>query len=128
MTSPSMPTIPKSLPRRTPTDDVLMDVARERQRQRDRFGLQSYPDTSETPTLVLDELEAKMLCIEAQQSGMLSWTHLLGEDVAEAISEAMAGRPDLLRDALIETAATCCAWVEALDRRKRLADALKRTK
>lgn len=123
----SIPTIKPSLPRRTPTDDVLVDIARERQRQRDKWGIQTHPDTSETPTLVIDELEAKMLRLEAQQVGLLSWTHILGEEVAEAISEAMAGRPDLLREELVQVAAVCCAWVEALDRRKKIQEALRKT-
>lgn len=124
----SIPTIKQSPPRRTPTDDVLVDIARERQRQREKWGVQTHPDTSETPTLVIDELEAKMLCIEAQQKGMLSWTHILGEEVAEAISEAMAGRTDLLREELVQVAAVCCAWIEAIDRRAKIKEALKKVK
>lgn len=123
----SIPTIKPSLPRRTPTDDVLVDVAKERQRQREKWGLQSHPDVSESEAFVIDELEAKMLCIEARQKGMLSWTHILGEEVAEAISEAMAGRTDLLREKLVQLAAVCCAWIEAIDRRKKIQEALRKS-
>lgn len=120
---------PKQPMKRTPTDDVLMDVAVQRRKQRDKYGIrgESHPDVSESECFIIDELEAKMLCREAEQKGMLSWTHILGEEVAEAISEAMNGRPELLREELVQVAAVCVAWVEAIDRRKAMQAALRRT-
>jgi hypothetical protein len=50
----------------------------------------------------------------AVREGTLTWTHILEEEVCEALAETDQER---LREELVQVAAVACAWVECIDRR-----------
>lgn len=50
----------------------------------------------------------------AERDGRLTWRHVLEEQVAAALAEH---EPEKLRAELVQVAAVCGAWTEALERR-----------
>lgn len=115
-------TYPTILPR---SSRVLEEVSHERARQDAKWGQQNHPDGT-GPALILadlphhqghvraDHLEAwaKARCQAAE--GGDTYERILTEEWAEAIA---AEHPDTLRAELVQVAAVCVAWVEAIDRR-----------
>ena len=94
---------------------VLYDVADERQRQRQRWGLQTLPDgTGSEPWDETERDAARQRCDRATLAGTLTWRHVLEEEVSEALAETDR---ELLRAELVQVAAVAVQWVEALDRR-----------
>lgn len=113
MTSPA----PASQP--TPTAKVLLEVFDERLRQDEKWGEQNHPDVNDDPfdRPILSARTAKQRTDERAAAGVVTWTDILIEEVAEAIDEAQIGNVDKLRTELIQVAAVATQWVQAIDRR-----------
>lgn len=59
--------------------------------------------------------QARELCDRATELGVLSWAHILEEEVAESFAEAT---PEKLEAELVQVAAVAVAWLEDLRRRR----------
>jgi hypothetical protein len=95
------------------TAKTLADVRDERHRQNDKWGEQNHPDgTHEARAIAADFHRCE--CQEAARCGLVTWRHILMEEVAEAFAETDAAK---LREELIQVAAVAVSWVEAIDRR-----------
>jgi hypothetical protein len=107
--------------------DIAVEVLGERHRQDERWGEQNHPDgtgpaviVSGLPALAgvarLDNLRtwATADCDRAAAHGCVTWTHILLEEVLEALAEDDPGR---LRAELIQVSAVAQQWVSAIDRR-----------
>lgn len=95
-----------------PTNQVLLEVLSERQRQDDRWGEQNHPNGTDKSYGSL-ALAAKTECEAAHRIGVLTYADILKEEFWEAMSEE---DPERLREELIQVAAVAVAWVEKLDR------------
>lgn len=116
----------------TPTQQVLIDIVAERDRQNRKWGEQNHPDGTgplsapfdlypdargyplqSLPAQKLADV-ATALCGTAAQYGGVTWTLILLEEVFEALAE---DDPERLRVELVQVAAVAAQWAEALDRR-----------
>lgn len=94
---------------------VLTAVMDERIRQHRLYGDQSHlPDGTGDQLARLTADNRRRECDLAQQEGQLTWRHILAEEAAEAMAEADPAR---LRAELIQVAAVCVQWVQAIDGR-----------
>lgn len=108
---------------------VLLEVHRERAAQDARWGQQDHPDgtgpkrrspgataaaASETENDIV-AIRLRHRCNRAFAIGNGTWEAILSEEYAEALAEEDPAR---LRTELLQVAAVCVAWVEAIDRRK----------
>lgn len=93
--------------------NVLVDVADERTRQDEKWGIQDHPDGTEDTFAMQREIHTR-LCNDAFSVGKGTWRHILSEEVYEAYAET---DPVALRVELVQCAAVLCAWIEAIDRR-----------
>ena len=96
---------------------VLTEVANERVRQVEKWGLQIHPDG--TGPELIPGVEAKRdayrdECDLAGLTGQETWAQILFEEFFEALSETESVP---LRKELVQVAAVCAAWIEDLDRR-----------
>lgn len=114
--SPSWP------PRRT----ILAEVNLERLAQDKRWGEQNHPDGTGRRIQVTNDANsaawkmaelARAATQRAAADGTVTWMQVLREEVAEAFAES---DPGALRGELVQVAAVCVAWVEAIDRRLNL--------
>lgn len=107
---------------------ILAEVAAERARQDAKWGEQNHPDLPPHPfaddlacraafTGAITAKDAKFRCQKAAEEGNANWAAILAEEVAEAI-EAI-GDDAALRTELIQVAAVCVQWAQAIDRRQR---------
>ncbi len=106
------------------TSLVMSEVARERALQNEQWGEQNHPDgtgpyvgasrVTRTAGLATQAEDARRACQEADRRGDVTWYLILREEYLEAVAE---DDPATLRTELIQTAAVCVAWVEAIDRR-----------
>lgn len=95
---------------------IMLAVSDERRRQDAKFGDQyGLPYDSQEHTHITAENE-RFKCQRAFDQDRGSWTHILAEEVGEALDEARAGNADALRTELIQVAAVAVAWAEAIDR------------
>lgn len=128
--------------------DILGEIATERARQDDQWGEQNHPDVDpiilarmsdpgdnySTPGSVAHRLaqeyeiptasRAKWLCQTAASRREVTWAHVAVEELAEAVDAATVS-PAHVRAEVIQLAAVCAAWVEAIDRRIAAAQATK---
>lgn len=95
---------------------VLAEVDAERDRQEERWGEQSHPDGTGLPEDAVIAQDDRMVCQQAAREGILTYRHILQEEVSEAFAEA---DPRRLRAELIQVSAVAAAWVECIDRRLR---------
>ena len=58
-------------------------------------------------------MRAKATCDAAREGGEVSWRHVLQEEVAEVFAER--GGSMLQRAELVQVAAVCLRWIEAID-------------
>lgn len=101
---------------------IVVEIAEERTRQVDKFGVQKHPDgTGHAPISAAAFLaEARARCEKAtgrgpsDEYGVLTWEEILTEEYAEALCET---DPDKLRAELVQVAAVCAAWIEDIDSR-----------
>jgi hypothetical protein len=102
---------------RPSTEAVCVEVWDERLRQDQRWGEQNHPDG----TRLLNDMRAADKAKEYNDAqvanGTLTFRDILWEEVLEAFAES---DPERLREELIQCAAVCVAWVEAIDRRSYL--------
>lgn len=96
-------------------DRALEDVRAERGRQDARWGEQSHPDgTSLSLEHTAAREAARQECDLAAAAGVVTWRHILNEEVREAFAETSV---EALRRELVQVAAVAVAWIEDLDRR-----------
>jgi hypothetical protein len=112
---------------------VLNEVLKERMRQHEKWGEQNHHDGTSTRTLetLIEETKkcreethglgplvdyTKALCDKAAREEWLTWSHILWEEFAEALSEENEAG---LRTELVQVAAVAVAWVETIDRRRK---------
>jgi hypothetical protein len=95
---------------------VASEIVAERERQDVKWGQQDHPDgTGGLESEIVADL-LKRLCKAAgpRDGAGDTWLKILAEAVGEAFAET---DPAALRAKLVECAAVCAAWVEAIDRR-----------
>jgi hypothetical protein len=88
---------------------VLHDVALERERQLEKWGLQHHPDGTGKPWQERGAEVARLACEMAFNTGQGVWADILAEEVAEAFAES---DPEKLAEELVQVAAVAVAWVE----------------
>ncbi|MEV4112813.1 NUDIX domain-containing protein [Nonomuraea sp. NPDC049695] len=93
---------------------VLADVTAERAAQDARWGMQILPDGTGDEGTVAESDRARHETEAAAAGGVLTWRHILAEEVMEAFAET---DPERLRAELIQVAAVAVKWTQALDRR-----------
>lgn len=107
------------------TQNVVADVAVERDKQDAKWGRQDHPDLP-TKTRGLRALVAlclptadyaKHLCDVDKTNGDTNWARIAVEELVEAVEEADKQDLVALRKELVQCAAVFVAWIEALDRR-----------
>lgn len=97
--------------------DVLGEVARERERQDKLWGEQNHEDFPDyigcdVPTADM----ARRRCDARFKNGMGTWWDIALEEVSEVAAE-IDNDPEELRKELVQLAAVCVAWIQAIDRR-----------
>ena len=100
------------------TNDVLEQVNDERTRQDMKWGPQRHPDFLPDYPLSLEMEMAIKLTNYSFQNDKGTWSHILVEEVAEAIEEAKKGDLQKLKEELIQVAAVAVAWVEDIETRE----------
>jgi malonyl CoA-acyl carrier protein transacylase len=100
------------------TQQVLLEVRYERDRQTEKYGEESHADgvgnhlnISGTATECMKQ--AQEACDDSADDGSMTFWHILFEEVLEANA---APDKNNLREELIQIAAAAVAWVEKLDR------------
>jgi len=93
---------------------VLADLHDERGNQEAQWGEQSLPDGTGGPGTRELADEARALCKAAAKLGVVTWSDVLLEEVAEAAAEADLDR---LREELVQSGAVIVAWIQHIDRR-----------
>ncbi len=92
------------------------DIATERIRQHATHGDQSHlPDGTggEYRRYVVSFMRGE--CEDAAKANRLTFRHILAEEVAEAFAETDPAR---LRAELVQVAAVCVQWIQAIDGRQ----------
>jgi len=93
------------------------EVAKERERQEDKWGQQHHPDGSHPgPESVAMADGLRKITDKAAEQGTLTWRDILLEEVYEALAEE-PNSPRLRRE-LIQSAAVIFAWIEDMDGRE----------
>lgn len=113
-----------------PTVDVLFDVAAERARQEEGWGVQRHWDgIGPLRQLALDGraptyanlailMKDRYSALRSHRRGP-DWATILLEEVFEAVElPGDAASADMLREELVQVAAVAVAWIEDLDSRK----------
>lgn len=98
----------------SPSPRALAEIAAERARQEAKWGQQNHPDGTAITGDDKRAASARHTCQAMAGRGEVTWRDILWEEVAEALAES---NPATLRAELIQVAAVCAAWIEALDRR-----------
>jgi hypothetical protein len=101
------------------TWEVLAEVAGERARQDQIWGVQDLPNgTGPSNSMFgvrLDKFATtvRRACEQAAETDTTTWLLIAAEEAFEAFSTL---DPRLLREEVIQLAAVCVAWVECIDR------------
>lgn len=95
------------------TQEILVQVMAERNRQDALWGEQNHKDGTGSPGYKEESAFFKSMCDEAAKQGTITYRHILQEEVYEAFAESDKSK---LRAELIQVAAVAVAWVEKLDR------------
>jgi hypothetical protein len=94
---------------------VILDVVEERKRQHEAHGEQDLPITHATARAIMPtDVYARHVCATAEQDGVLSYAHLLIEELAEVIS---APTLEAQRAELVQVAALAVQAIGCIDRR-----------
>lgn len=93
---------------------ILAQIALERDAQDDKFGDQSDLPDGTSVSLRWHADSRRERCQRAAEQGNLTWRHIADEEWAEATAET---DPLRLRAELVQLAAVCVAWIEAIDKR-----------
>ena len=98
------------------TVSILKEVRNERRRQDEKWGeVQAIPNGTGGPGRDRQRDMFKALTDRKMERGTVTFLDVLQEEVAEAFAET---DPDRLREELIQSAAVCVKWAEAIDRQK----------
>lgn len=112
---------------------VLSEVIEERGRQDTKWGEQNHPDVDQilmtrpggcTPQRMAEEYEipnagrAKVHTDLRARQGQVTWAHIAVEELAEAVEAAALGDEDTVRTEVVQLAAVCVQWAQAIDRRR----------
>lgn len=96
---------------------VYLDIINERSRQKAQWGDQTHlPDVQGTPRFMVGITADWARYVNAQRvkKGGLAWDWILLEEVVEAFE---AETTEHLREELVQCAAVCISWIEAIDSR-----------
>jgi hypothetical protein len=111
---------------------VLGEIEVEMQRQLDLWGEQNHPSVTQELSerhvdrlpyiasvlpdygILRDENYFKALCESAASNGRLTYAHIMLEEMAEVVD---ADGDEKRREELVQLAAVCASWIEAIDRR-----------
>lgn len=96
----------------SPVAAILDEVSAERRNQDSTFGQQDHINGT-GGSAYEDLLDYQRT--EYKNAEVMSWDLILLEEVYEALAESNRER---LRQELVQVAAVCIAWIEAIDRRK----------
>lgn len=81
------------------------------------WGVQNHPDGTRCSRFGLDALKAAREVYEYKRAhGVVTWASVLEEEFWEVMTEE---DPEDLRAELVQLAAVCVSWIEAIDRRQR---------
>ena len=94
---------------------VLVEVGAERIQQDVKWGQQDHEDGTGYEYLREQADRARRECDAAFAAGVGTWRHILREEYREAVA---CSDPAELRAELVQVAAVCVAWIEAIDRRE----------
>jgi hypothetical protein len=98
-----------------PGENVLHDIRAERRAQDEQWGAnRDHPDGTGSPEYQFYRNHYQAECQLKASNSAVTWDAILLEEVFEAMAEL---DPVKLRAELIDTAAVCAAWIEAIDRR-----------
>lgn len=89
-------------------DYILLDIADERRRQVNKWGVQHHPDGTVREGDAEIEAAAKQLTDEASVAGTVTWRDIFLEEVCEALN----AEGDHLVVELVQCAAVAVAWIE----------------
>lgn len=98
------------------------DIENERYSQEHKHGVDCFdlPDSTDNPEARLTwETIARNACNRAFREGRLTNAHVLDEECAEALTAAARGDVPELKKELVQVAAVCLAWLEAIEKRER---------
>lgn len=98
-----------------PMHRILLEVAKERVAQDEKWGQQNHNDGTGAGYHKGDADYQKMVNNNNMADGQLTWKGILIEEVWEAFAES---DPEKLRAELIQVVAVGVGWIEAIDRRK----------
>lgn len=116
------------------------EILTERALQEAKWGEQNHPDAD---PVILDRLDrndhwadplnvelrladeysipharaAKFTCQQKAAHGQVTWFDILLEEVAEVLEAIVTRNPETIREELVDVAAVCEVWAEALQRR-----------
>lgn len=94
---------------------ILGDIRAERTRQQHKHGDQSHlPDGTGRMARSIDAANRRNECDRAVERGVVTFRHILAEEVAETFAETEAAR---LRAELVQVAAVAVQWIQAIDGR-----------
>lgn len=94
---------------------ILDEILAERVRQHGLWGDQSHLPDGTDPEFRATANSARNLCGFMAERAALTFRHILAEEFWEALSET---DPDKLRAELVQVAAVCVQWCEAIDQRQ----------
>ncbi len=94
-------------------DPIDQEIAKEREAQDNRFGEQNLLNGTGGERKENLAESAKITCTEKAKLGTVTWYDILNEEVSEAFAESS---PVRLRVELIQVAAVCKQWIQAIDR------------
>lgn len=97
---------------------VFPEIMAERQRQILKFGNPTLPHGTGGRGYIITCRNAKLECQSAAFNGDLSWSHILREELYEALETDPEEELPALREELIQVAAVAVAWIEAIDRER----------
>ena len=92
---------------------VLRDIAAERERQNEKWGMQLHPDGTSRDQEGVASM-ARWICDCNARDGNVTWRDILAEETCEAYAQE---DPEILRNELIQVAAVAAAWIEDIDSR-----------
>jgi hypothetical protein len=92
---------------------IVAQILNERRHQDELWGEQNHPDVPWAAPIGVERL-AKAWCDRAFDEKRGTWGHIALEEMGEVID---APTCEQRRAELVQLAAVCMAWVEAIDRR-----------
>lgn len=102
-------------------DRFCAELLVERKRQEEKHGETCFeiPDsTDNVRARETYETIARNSCNRAFKEGRLTNAHILDEEASEALTAAAKGDVEGLKKELVQTAAVCLAWLEAIEKRE----------